>query len=88
MYEGITQGDPLRMVMFGIGTLPLICQIQGGVQQAWYADDATAGGMLASLRGWWDRLQAVGPQFGYQPNPTITWLVVKPDKAETAEECF
>ena len=86
--EGITQGDPLGMVMFAIATIPLIRQIQGGVQQAWYADDATAGGTLTSLRGWWDRLQALGPQFGYQPNPSKTWLVVKPDNAQTAEECF
>ena len=42
--EGITQGDPLGTVIFTIGTLPLICQIQGGVQQAWYDDHATAGG--------------------------------------------
>ena len=45
--EGITQGDPLGMVMFVIGTLPLIHQIQGGVQQAWYT--GTAGGTLSSL---------------------------------------
>ena len=86
--EGITQGDPLGMVMFTIGTLPLIHQIQRGDQQAWYAHDATAGEMLTSLRKWWDRLQALGPQFGYWPNPSKAWLVVKPDNAQTAEECF
>ena len=57
--EGI-QGDPLGMVIFAIGTLPLICQIQGGVQQAWYADDANAGGTLTSLRGWWVHNLAIG----------------------------
>ena len=86
--EGITQGDPLGMAMFAIGTLPLIQQIRGGVRQSWYADDATAGGTITTLRDWWDRLQAVGPSFGYHPNPSKTWLVVKADSEHRAEESF
>ena len=86
--EGITQGDPLGMVVFATGTFPLIQQIQGGVQQSWYANDATAGGTIATLRSWWDRLRAVGPSFGYRPRPSKTWLVVKADSEHRAEESF
>ena len=53
----------------------------------WYADDATAW-TLTSLRGWWDRLHVLCPQFSYRPNPSKTWLLVKPNNAQTAEECF
>ena len=42
--EGTTQGDPLAMAMYAIGTLPLIHQLQGDVLQSWYADDVAAGG--------------------------------------------
>ena len=37
---------------------------------------------------WWDRLRAVGPSFGYHPNPSKTWLVVKADSEHRAEESF
>ena len=86
--EGTTQGDPLAMAMYAIGTLPLIQSLKEGVVQSWYADDASAGGTLAPLRRWWDRLQAEGPQFGYFPNAEKTWLIVKPEQAKSAEEQF
>ena len=52
--EGTTQGDPLTMAMYAISTLPLIQHLTHSVQQVWYADDATAGGELHSLRHWWN----------------------------------
>ena len=58
------------------------------MRQSWYADDATAGGTITTLRSWWDRLRAVGPSFGYHPNPSKTWLVVKADSEHRAEESF
>ena len=86
--EGTTQGDPLAMAMYAIGTLPLIHKLQGDVTQAWYADDASAGGRTSDLRVWWDNLLSCGPQFGYNPNSCKTWLVVKPVHLPAAEQHF
>ena len=47
--EGMTQGDPLAMIAYGIGVLPLIRDLRRShtrVTQPWYADDAGAGGSL------------------------------------------
>ena len=43
--EGVPQGDPLDMVAYGIGILPLIKNLKAeftDVTQPWYADDAGA----------------------------------------------
>ena len=40
--EGVTQGDHLAVITFGIGILPLIhgiCNMRPHVTQNWYADD-------------------------------------------------
>ena len=42
--EGTTRGDPLAMVTYTIAILQLIQWLTCEVKQAWYADDATAGG--------------------------------------------
>ena len=86
--EGTTQGDPLAMVMYAIGTLPLIHRLQGPVAQVWYADDASAGGCATGLRRWWDVLQSSGPLFGYYPNPRKTCLIVKSEHLRNAEAQF
>ena len=75
--EGVTQGDPLAMPMFALATIPLIKKLKGSSKQIWYADDAAAVGKLADLRVWWDHLTREGPDFGYFPNPSKTWLVTK-----------
>ena len=59
--EGITQGDPLAMAMFALASVPLIRRIDtDGAIQAWYADDASSGGLLACIRKWWDQLTPTG----------------------------
>ena len=40
------------------------------------------------LRNWWNRLETEGPLYGYHPNPPKTWLVVKPEHREAADEVF
>ena len=50
--EGVTQGDPLAMIAYGIWVLPLIRNLQDThprVTQPWYADDAGAGGSFGNL---------------------------------------
>ena len=75
--EGTTQGDPLAMPMYALATIPLIKKLKGNSKQIWYADDAAAIGKLADLRVLWDHLTREGPDFGYFPNPSKTWLVTK-----------
>ena len=44
--KGVTQGDPLAMITYGIGFLPLIRELWDAhphVTQPWYTDDVGAG---------------------------------------------
>ena len=85
--EGTTQGDPLAMGMYALGTLPLIHELNPYARQIWFAD-ATAGGKLTQLREWWDKIVSLGPTFGYFANPLKTWLIVKSPHLQAATELF
>jgi hypothetical protein len=68
--EGITQGNPLAMVAYGILLLPLICCLKGeilDVHQPWYADDAGAGGTFSGIQQYFEWLQELGASRGYFP---------------------
>ena len=86
--EGTTQGDPLAMAMYAIGTQPLIRRLDGIAKQVWYADDSAAGSSLERLRQWWDLLEEIGPLYGYFPNSSKTHVVTKPEYAESAASIF
>ena len=88
--EGITQGDPLAMVMYAVATLPLIKTLQreAEVEQIWFADDSAAGGDINQLRRWWNVIVQRGPAFGYYVNSAKTSLIVKEDHLEDARKCF
>ena len=86
--EGTSQGDSLAMAMYALILMPLLHQISGHCNQAWYADDGTGADTLDRLRNWWDALIELGPSFGYFPNPAKTYLIVKPDKLADAHEIF
>ena len=86
--EGTTQGDPLAMPMYALAIVPLIKKLEGNWKQIWYADDAAAVGKIANLRDWWDKLNASGPDFGYYPNATKTWLVTKRQSHDEANNLF
>ena len=88
--EGTTQGDPMAMAMYALGTLPLIHNSDPSklIQQVWYADDGSAGGSLFDLLDWWLHLSDLGPKFGYYPNARKSILLVKPDHLEAAQQLF
>ena len=87
--EGTTQGDPLAMVFYAVGLLPLIHHLSGNLcSQIWYADDAAACGSVSALREWCDELCMVGPGYGYFPNASKSWLIVKPDFHDIAFSTF
>ena len=86
--EGTTQGDPLAMAMYAIGTLPLIHHLKEECKQIWYADDSSAGGSLNNLHNWWEKLLKLGPAFGYFVNPSKSVLIVKDDLIDEARKVF
>ena len=86
--EGTTQGDPLGMPMYALATVSLIKKLPTTVKQTWYADDAAGTGKIANLRGWWDEIVRLGPSFGYHPNASKTWLVIKKEHESAAVALF
>ena len=94
--EGITQGDPVSMPIYGIGVTPFINILidilsnhySANVNVMAYADDFSAAENLQDLRRWWSFQTKIGPKFGYHPEPTKTWLVVKSCAPEKVEPLF
>ena len=90
--EGTTQGDPLAMAMYALAITPLIHQLRSScpsVQQVWFADDAIGTTSTCSnLKSWWNKLSLYGPAFGYHPNASKTYLVVKQEHMTNAQELF
>ena len=89
--EGTTQGDPLGMAIYAIGLTPLLDFIQSlilEITMAAFADDITSAGECKMLRIWWDNLIKLGPLFGYHPQPTKSWLIVKEQYLEKATGIF
>ena len=78
--EGVTQGDPLSMMLYAVAILPLIRSLKNSKRwtQNWYADDSACVATLPSLHAWFSQLLSSGPAFGYLPQPVKTVLVVSP----------
>ncbi len=55
--EGVTRGDPIFMVTYGILLLPLIRALKDellDINQPWYADAAGAGGTFQGIRAYFE----------------------------------
>ena len=94
--EGTTQGDPTAMAMYAIATIPLIMMLleltekfpNKQTKMVAYADDLSAGGSLSNIKKWWKALCNLGPKFGYNPEASKCWLIVKPQLVKEAEKLF
>ena len=77
---GATQGDPLAMIIYGLGLLPLIRMLKIEFADipfhSWYADDNAVASKLRLLCQYFKRLSQVGPQYGYYPQSKKSVLVV------------
>ena len=82
------QGDPLAMPIYALGVIPImliVLQITNtktnfDAKVVAYADDFSAAGSISSLKYWWHTLCKLSPKFGYFPEPTKSWLIVKSEK--------
>ena len=82
--EGTSQGDPIAMTVYAIALIPMILMIvditntiDDSTKTAAYADDVTAAGKIIQLKNWWKALCMLGPKFGYYPEDSKSWLIVK-----------
>ena len=86
--EGVTQGDPLSMLFYAVAILPLIESLSDGTIQSWYADDSSCVANLKDLRVWFDKLCDLGPDYGYYPEPSKSFLVIDPSDLQSAQDLF
>lgn len=87
---GVTQGDPVSMIAYGLGLLPLIRLLKLEFPDikfhSWYADDSAVAGSLSAISKLFKRLQKLGPHYGYFPNASKSWLIVPSRNLATAEQ--
>jgi hypothetical protein len=78
--EGVTQGDPLAMVLYGLALVPLAEMLREAVPevlQPWYADDAAMAGPLSGIGRATRLLAEYGPARGYFAEPAKSLLICK-----------
>ena len=81
------------MAIYSVGITPMLNTLLMAMKNehnkiVGFADDVTAAGSLRAFRKWWDNLIQIGPNYGYFPQPTKSWLIVKRDKLEEATRAF
>ena len=76
---GVTHGDTLAIIMYVLGFILIIRELQAAhskVTQPWYADNAGAGGTFTLLQAHLDDILSQGPTRGYFPELIKSILVV------------
>jgi hypothetical protein len=89
--EGVTQGDPLSMALYGIALLPLADKLRqecGDVLQPWYADDAAMQGTAEAVSQCFQLLCKYGPMYGYYPEPAKSFAICPLATEATAQAIF
>ena len=93
--ESTTQGYPVAMAIYAIGTTPLIMMMIelvttrcDDIKIVAFADDFSAAGKLTFLLQWWKTLIEIGSKFGYYPEPKKSWPITKLETHTLAKEVF
>ena len=84
----MTQGEPLAIVAYGVGIIPLIKFLKStypDVTQPWYTDDAEELGIFDNFNRYLNSLKFNGLYWGYYPKPTKISLIVHPNNLEVGE---
>ena len=84
------------MEVYAIAIIPLMLIILEITNQlpdtktkmAAYADDFSAAVSVENLMYWWETLFKLGPKFGYYPEASKSWLIVKPRSMTKAKHIY
>ena len=63
-------------------------QDKNHTKTATYADDLTIAGPIDQLKIWWNILCRLGPKFGYFPEGSKSWIIVRENAKEHAQTIF
>ena len=79
--EITTQGGPTAMRAYALGTLPFLLEFINlndiNVREVVFSENFFAADSLSSIYDYWDKLAAIGPEYGHFPKPTKSFLIVK-----------
>ena len=89
--EGVAQGDPMAMALYGIALLPLAEKLKRAFPDAitpWFADDAAAVGNALDCANVLEFLMEKGPKYGYYPEPEKTKHIGKLEDESGAKAAY
>ena len=90
--KGNAQGDSIVMGMYAVGLMPLLTSIisnnTGNLIHVVFVDDLIGVGKIHELIDWWRNVLHYGPYLGYYVNESKSWLIMKKEYMQIANETF
>ena len=89
--EGLSQGDPLAMALYGVALTPLAEHLRRNVPEVltpWYADDAAGAGLVDGCAEALRFLIEYGPNYGYYPEPEKSYFICTKAQEAQAKAAF